>query len=372
MTYSLCEVKNKKELKAFVDLPWTIYKSDPHWVAPLKMAVNDLLNPKHPFWENAEKKLLLVYKDQKAVGRLAVIVNHSFNQFHQSKEGHFGLFESIDDPQVAKMLFDEASDYLKKQGMKSMVGPYNPSTNYECGLLVEGPQDPAQIMMTYNPPYYEKLMLGEGLAKAKDLLAYQLPTSIDMPEKIVRLSKRVEEKKGVTFRPISKKHWQRDVELLFEIYNDAWEKNWGFVPMTKKEFFHSAKDLKAVVVEDLVLFVEVDGKAQGLIIALPDFNQVLKNVPSGKLFPLGLFKILTGKKHINRARILTMGLKQKFRRSGLETVLYVKIQEMMQKLGLQEAEMSWILEDNYNMNRPLQLMGAKAYKRYRLYQGQLH
>ncbi len=367
MSVSVFQVETKKDLQRFIDLPWEIYKNDPLWVPPLKMAVQDLLSEKHPFRKTADMRLFLAEKGGQAVGRIAAVVNRAHNQFHGELTGHFGLFECIDDKEVAQDLMAAAMDITQKAGMKKLVGPVNPSTNYECGLLVEGPKDPPQIMMTYNPPYYARLFQELGLVKEKDLIAYRLNSDIQMPEKVRFISDRVEKKSGVTFRPISKKHWNRDINLMYELYNDAWEKNWGFVPMLKEEFFHTAKDLKAAVIEELVLFVEKDGEAVGFIVALPDFNQIFKRIPNGKLLPTGIFKLLFGKKHVTRSRIITLGLKQKYRRSGLETVLYTKIQDMMKKVGLKEVEMSWILEDNLEMNRPLILMGALPYKRYRIY-----
>lgn len=367
----IVKVENKAHLKTFINLPWQIYKDDPNWVPPLKMAVKDLLSTKHPFRKTAQMDLFLAYKEKVAVGRIAVIVNHAHNKFHNENVGHFGLYEATNDYNVCEALLNTAKELLKHHLANSIIGPVNPSTNYECGLLVEGLDDPAQIMMTYNPNYYQTHFEKWGLAKAKDLLAYKIDIDFKMPEKIKFISERLEKKAKVTYRPVSKKHWDRDIAALFDIYNDAWEKNWGFIPMTKEEFIHSAKDLKSIVDVNLVLFVEVAGEVAGLIVTLPDFNQVLKDVKDGQLFPTGLFKILFNKKKIKRVRVITLGLKQKFRKSGLETILYTKSQTMIQNTKMKEVEMSWILEDNINMNRPLILMGAKPYKRYRIFEKSL-
>ena len=362
------KVESKKDLKNFVDLPWAIYKDDPLWVPPLKMAANDLLSPKHPFRKTSDMDLFLALKDNQVVGRIAVIVNHTHNKFHGENVGHFGFYEAIDDYQVCDLLLATAKEAFLKLQIHTMLGPLNPSTNYECGLLIEGPLDPPQIMMTYNPKYYQTHFEKWGLKKAKDLIAYQIDIKFQMPEKIKYISQRLETKAKITYRPISKSNWGQDVASLFDIYNDAWETNWGFVPMTREEFFHTAKDLKAVVDPNLVLFVLVAGEVAGLIVTLPDFNQVLKQVKDGKLFPTGLFKILFNKNKINRARVITLGLKKKFMKTGLETLLYTKAQNMIRATKMHELEMSWILEDNHNMNRPLILMGAKPYKRYRIFE----
>lgn len=362
------KIESKKDLKTFINLPWDIYKNDELWVPPLKLAVEDLLSEKHPFLETASRELYLAYKNDQAVGRIAVIHNQTYNQFHQESAIHFGLYESIDNQEVCQALFAKVYEIGKKYKLKKMLGPFNLSTNYECGLLIEGPKDPPQIMMTYNPPYYQTLFEAYGLQKTKDLLAYDLDLNFEMPEKIQYIASRLEKKEKVTFRPISLKDWDKEIELLFNVYNDAWEKNWGFVPMTRAEFFHSAKDLKMVLDKNLVLFVESQGETAGLIVALPDFNQVLKKVKKGTLFPFGIFQILLNKKKINRARVITLGLKQKFRKSGLETLLYTKTQKLLLAAGYKKAELSWILEDNFNMNRPLLLMGAIPYKRYRIFE----
>ncbi len=360
-------VEGKKAIQAFVDLPWTIYKNDPKWVPPLKMAVKDLLAPKHPVYETCDTKMFLAYKNDKLAGRIMGVVNHHHNQFHNEKAAQFGFFESINDTEVANALLQKVEDWSLAQGMELIRGPFSPSTNYECGLLVEGFHDEPQIMMTYNPPFFKTLIEGASYQKSMDLLAYQFDMSFVMPEKISRISKRVEESANITYRTINMKKWTEEVALMRELYNAAWEKNWGFVPMTEDEFAHTAKDLKTVLDPNLVLFVYVKNEPAGFIVGLPDYNQIFKTIPTGKLFPTGLFKLLTGKKKITRFRVLTMGVKEKFRNLGLASLMYVKAYENARKT-YSECEMSWILETNFNMNRPLELMGAKPYKRYRIFE----
>ena len=360
-------VEGKKAIQAFVDLPWTIYKKDPKWVPPLKMAVKDLLAPKHPVYETCDTKMFLAYKNDKLAGRIMGVVNHHHNQFHNEKAAQFGFFESINDTEVANALLQKVEDWSLAQGMELIRGPFSPSTNYECGLLVEGFHDEPQIMMTYNPPFFKTLIEGASYQKSMDLLAYQFDMSFVMPEKISRISKRVEESANITYRTINMKKWTEEVALMRELYNAAWEKNWGFVPMTEDEFAHTAKDLKTVLDPNLVLFVYVKNEPAGFIVGLPDYNQIFKTIPTGKLFPTGLFKLLTGKKKITRFRVLTMGVKEKFRNLGLASLMYVKAYENARKT-YSECEMSWILETNFNMNRPLELMGAKPYKRYRIFE----
>lgn len=361
------DLSKKKDLNAFVDLPWSIYKNDPYWVAPLKMAVKDLLNPKHPFYKTADVKAWLAEAHGKPVGRIMAIHNHSFNKHMANSEGHFGWFECINDIEVARALVNAASTHLKSLGLTSVLGPMNPGTNYECGILVDKFDDHPQIMMTYNPPYYETLLSDLGFTKAMDLLAYNfLPDSI-LPPIILEIAARTEKKNNVTYREVNLKNWKAELDIMFDIYNSAWESNWGFVPMTKEEFYHTAKDLKSIVDPTLIQFAMVDGVEAGFILTLLDLNQVFKSIPSGKLSPSAIYKLLTAKKRINRARVVMMGIKKEYRKKGLETLLYKHSQLAVQKNPrLKNLEMSWILETNIEMNKPLVRMSGPHYKTYRL------
>lgn len=365
---------NKKDRQRFIEFPWSVYKNDPNWVPPLKLAVSEMFKPTHPFYERGEIQAFLVSDNQtgETLGRIAAIYNPVHNDFHQDLIGFFGFYEASENPEVTELLFQASRKYLIEKGCTEILGPVNLSTNYECGMLVEGFDDPPQIMMTYNPKYYDRLVVSQNLTKAKDIIAYKMPTTVQMPEVIQRISKRAEKSHQITYRPINKKKWDQEIDLLLEIYNDAWEKNWGFIPMSKEEFRHMAQELKTVANPRFILIAEVAGEAAGFLVCLPDYNQVFKQIPNGSLFPSGLFKLLTPKKRINRVRVITLGIKKKFRMIGLESLLYIKIQEEVLQAGTYtESEMSWILEDNLNMNKPLIRMGADPYKRYRLYKGPL-
>ncbi|MBC7714449.1 MAG: hypothetical protein H7177_13980 [Rhizobacter sp.] len=369
MSYSIRELdlKNKKDTSTFVNFPWKIYKNDPHWVPPLKMAVKDLLNQKHPFYKTADVKAWVAEINGKVAGRIMAIHNHTYNKFEKNKIGHFGFFEAINDQEVAKILVDTATTYLKKCGLTSMQGPMNHGTNYECGLLVDKYNDAPQVMMTYNPPYYEKLLSNLGFTKAMDLLAYNMSPDVQMPKVILDIAARTEKKARITYRNLNLKNWLKELDIMFDIYNSAWEENWGFVPMSKEEFYHTAKDLKSIADPTLIQYAMVDGVEAGFILALPDLNQVFKQIPSGNLSPMAIYKILTAKSRINRARVIMMGIKKEYRKMGLETLLYKNLQIMLQKNPrIKNVEMSWILETNVEMNKPLIRMSGEAYKRYRL------
>ena len=372
MTITIREINlsYKKDLKEFIDLPWSIYKNDPHWVPPLKMAVKDLLNQnKHPFYTTATIKSWLAEKDNVIVGRIMAINNHAYNKYQNTKIGFFGFYETIQDSEVANLLLKTAEASLKAEGLTSMQGPMNPGTNYECGFLVDKFDDAPQIMMTYNPPYYPAQIETYGYTKAMDLLAYNVDAQFTMPKIIMDIAERAEKKSKITFRTLNLKKWNEELDIMFDIYNSAWEANWGFVPMTKDEFYHTAKDLKSIVDPNLVHFALVEGVVAGFILTLPDLNQVFKEIPNGNLSPIAIYKILTAKKRMNRVRVITMGIKKEFRKMGLETLLYKHNHIAIKKNPLiKNIEMSWILENNLEMNKPLIRMGGEAYKRYRLYE----
>jgi hypothetical protein len=332
------------------------------------MALKDLFNlKKHPFYQTANTKAWLAERDGIVIGRIMAIHNYTFNKYENNKIGHFGCFEVVNDLEVAKSLIEISSAYLKKQGMQSIQGPMNPGTNYECGILVDRFDDPPQIMMTYNPPYYEKLLYDLGFIKTMDLLAYNYKVDQELPKVILDIALRTENKAKVTYRNLNLKNWDQELETLFDIYNSAWESNWGFVPMSKDEFFHSAKDLKSIVDPNLIQFAMINNIEAGFIMALPDLNQVFKKIPSGKLSPIAIYKILTAKKQITRVRVITMGIKKEFRKIGLETLLYKNALIAIKKNPrITDIEMSWILEHNLEMNKPLIRMSGAPYKRYRL------
>lgn len=371
MNVEIKEVVDKQSFKKFINLPWKVYKEDNTWVPPLKIAVKDLFSPKHPFHETSKVKIFVAEKAGEIKGRIVTIINEAHNKYWEEKIGFWGFFETVNDENVASSLLTFAENWLRSQGMKKVRGPVNPSTNYECGLLVKGHDDSPQIMMTYNPEYYQTLIEKQGYEKAKDLLAYQINLDFQMPEKILSASRRVEKSNRITYRSLNKKNWDHEVQTMLKIYNSAWEKNWGFIPMSEKEFIHTANDLKQVVDEKLIMYALVNGEEAGFIVVLPDYNQVFKRIPNGRLFPTGIFKLLTGKRHIKRVRVITMGVKEQYRKLGLASLLYHKMHENLKEIGYKEAEMSWILEDNLNMNKPLQVMGAKPYKTYRIFEKSL-
>ncbi|MBX6365760.1 MAG: N-acetyltransferase [Gemmatimonadetes bacterium] len=366
-------VRGRRDLGRFMKLPWSIYRGDPNWVPPLLMDLRTALTPgKHPFHEHAEVEYFLAWRGGRPVGRIAATVNRQYIDFHGEKLGFFGFFESINDCGVAEALLGAAEAWLRARGMERVQGPMNFSTNEEfCspGVLIDGFDTPPKVMMTHSPPYYAGLLEAAGYGRAKDLLAYYLdgPTP---PERLVRGVERLQKSEGITIRSLDLSDFDAEVARIKEIYNSAWERNWGFVPMTDAEFDHMARALKPVVEPRLVLIAEVRGEPVGFAIGLPDFNQVLKRI-NGRLLPFGLIKLLWYRRKIDEARVITLGLKPGFRKMGIDAMLYLRLFQEGPKVGIPRAECSWILEDNWDMRRGLERMGARVYKTYRVYEREL-
>ena len=369
MSVTVSPVTSGKDLHAFVTFPWTLYADDPLWVPPLIADVKKIFDPKkHPFWEHGEIKAFLARRDGRIAGRIAAIRNTAHEEFHDEKVGFFGFFESENDPEAAGALFDAVKAYMREQGLPRFRGPMNPSTNEECGFPVEGLQHPPTVMMPHGRPYYDELLKGLGLVKAKDLLAYDLFGGGNIPERLARGAALAERKNpDVVVRPLDMKRFDEDVAKFRTVYNSAWEKNWGFVPMTDAEITHMAKELKPVVDPGLIMIAEKDGKPVGFGLALPDLNIALKHA-NGRLFPFGLLKMLWHKRKINRVRVLVLGVVKEYRRLGIDVIMYRDYFKYGAVKGYDSGELSWILEDNMAIRRPLEAFGSKIYKVYRIYE----
>lgn len=373
---SIREIGRGESLKPFIDFSWTINGGDPNWVPPLRMVFNALLNRgKHPFYQHADVAFFVAERGGKMVGRIAAIANHRANEFHGDTTGYFGLFECVDDEGVAHALQDRAAAWLKAKGLTSMQGPFNLSTNdelYSGGILIDGFDHPPAFMMAHNLPYYQRLFETAGFGKAKDLVAYWLPHN-DPPKRLIDGIDRLGKREGWRIRPVNLKKFKEEVGTVMGVYNSAWERNWGFVPMTEAEFDSMAKEFKPVVDPHLVLIAEtVEGEAIGFLLALPDLNRAIRPIRSGKLFPfglpIGLARFLWHKRKIRTARVLTLGMKPGYQRSGIGAALYLKVFQMGAQYGYDNAEASWILEDNGPMRQALEKVGAYVYKTYRVYE----
>jgi hypothetical protein len=302
---------------------------------------------------------------------MAGIIDHHYVEFHREKVGFFGFFEAISDSEVAAALLATVAGWLKGRGMETMAGPMNPSTNDECGLLVEGFDSPPSLMMPYNPRYYPSLLEGFGLKKAMDLYAYLMEESSFSLDRLTKVAEKLGRREPqLRVRPIVLRHLDEELNIIMEIYNHAWSNNWGFVPMTEEEIEFFAKAMKPLVVPDLVLFAYRGEEPVGFSVALPDYNEVLKRL-NGRLGLLGILKFFYFSRKISAIRVMLLGVKQGFQRKGAEALLYIETFKRGIQKGYHRAECSWILEENTLMQRGLEAIGGRRYKTYRIYEAPL-
>lgn len=365
------QVSTPEEKKQFIMFQYEVYKNDPSFVPPLLMDREDFLNPKkNPFFSHSPVQLFLARRGGVVVGRIAAIENTRYNEFQGTKIGWFGLYEAIDDMAVSKALLDAASQWVKARGMTEFLGPANFSSNQDWGALVEGFDAPPVLMMTYNPRYYLTQYEAYGLKKVKDLWAWKVDINKPLPEKVARIAEKVREREDIKVRQANMKDWANEVKRIKDIYNSAWEKNWGFVPMTDAEFDHLAKDLKLILLPEFTLLAEVNGEAVAFCITLPDANFAFK-AANGRLttfgVPIGLVKLLWTMRKIKSGRLAIMGIKPGYRKRGIDSVLFKDTFAAGKKAGWTGGEISWTLEDNDMVNRPIQVFGAERYKTYRVY-----
>jgi len=317
-------------------------------------------------------EMMLAYKDAEIAGRIAAITNENHNKFHEDNVGFFGFFESIDDPAVSTALFDHVHKWLKEHGKDGVLGPLNPSTNDEAGLLIDGFDSPPYVLMCHNPAYYAGLIEGAGYTKAKDLYAWLLDIrGMQIPEKIQRVADTSLKRYGLNIRTIKMKDLDKEIHHIRDVYNDSWSKNWGFVPFTDEEIEYLAADLRQIAIEEFVVLAFKEDRPIGFLLTLPNINEILIKNKSGRLFPTGLIRLMTGLKKVKTVRTITLGIVRDFQHLGLGTILYTDLIRRAQRRGLDGGEMSWVLEDNEAMNRPIELLGSKKYKIYRVYQKNL-
>lgn len=362
----IVEADNKTLINEFIDIPYKLYPKESFWVPPLKSEEKKLLSSKNPFWKENSYKLFIARKDGKDAGRVAAIINREHNRYHNDKIGFFGFFESVNDNSVTEALIGAASKFLKENGLNSIRGPVNPSMNDTCGVLIEGFYQMPVFMMPYNFPYYDKLLTSVGFSKAMDLYAWYL-TLIHPTERLERLEQKIIKREKLSIRKFSKKQFMRDIEYIWELYCNAWKDNWGFTPPTKEQFFFGTKDLKNMVEEDYVLFIENDGKPVAFSVFMPDFNQVLKQY-NGVLHFWQIPFLLRSIKKIRSVRMPVLGIKEGWRGRGLDLILYIESFKIAKRYGFAGGEMSWTLETNSRINGGIKKMGSELYKRYRIYE----
>ena len=364
-------VSTAADLQTFIKLPWKLYPKDPRWVPPLFFDIGNKLSKTHnAYFDHSTAEYFIAYRGSEPVGRITAQHDANYDKHWGGQTGHFGFFESVDDRSVARALFDAAADWLRKRGRDKMQGPFNFNINDECGLLVDGFDTPPMVLMTHNPPYYRGLLEAQGFLKAQDLLAYRLDATVDAPEDVRKYAEMIRRKEGVVIREWNMKDFKREMKLFIEVYNSAWERNWGMVQLTERELMAHSLELRYLVDSRLAFFAETQsGEVMGASLTLPNINEYIIAL-NGHLYNLLPFKWypMVIKKKYRSCRVFALGVKKEFRRSGVGAVFYYDTLMAAKRLGYEWGEMSWILESNDAMNRAIQHMGGTVYKTYRIYE----
>jgi hypothetical protein len=366
--------RNSRALSRFLGLSYAIYRDDPYWVAPLLSDLKKVFRDANPFLDHAEMQLWMAVQDGRDVGRIAGIVDQNHNQTHRDNAAFFGFFESVNDPPVSQALFEAVFAWAQQKGMRRVIGPMNPSTNDECGLLVEGFDSSPVFMMTYNPSYYIGLVERAGFQKAKDLLAFYIDIANSPMDRLERVAARVRQRyPELTVRPVRRKSLEEDLAKIKAVYNEAWNHNWGFVPMTDAEMDFLAGRLKPLLLEGLVQLAESPQGPVAFLLALPDYNEAFKLLRGRLLTPkaLGFLPYMVGWKVPRGCRVIILGVRDGYRNHGLEAAMLLEGFKTGFRVGFRSAEASWILEDNVEMRQLMKAFGGRPYKTYRLYTREL-
>ena len=368
MVLRVKKVKTPADKNQFIRLPWGIYGDSPSWIPPLISEREKFLNPEvNPFFKESEVDLFLVISsDQTPVGRVALTVNHVHNKTFAEQVGFFGMFEAVNDRQVSDLLLNTAETWCRKKNFNKLVGPVNLSTNHECGLLVDGFDVPPVVGIPYNPRYYLNFLEGWGLSKSKDLVSLRLELP-HMPEYLESAMSRLRKKERFSVRPLRLNKFDKEIDTIWNIYNEAWSDNWGFLPMSREEFKYAANQMRSFIQPEFCFISEVKGEPVGFSIALPDINMVLKKM-NGRLFPLGWIRFLWNKKNIKLYRVVALGVKKKYRRLGIDAALYYETYKNFVEKKIKWCDMSWVLEDNKDILVPITRLGGTIYKRHRIYE----
>jgi GNAT superfamily N-acetyltransferase len=360
-------VGNAEERDAFIKFPWRIYENDPAWVPPLLLERREFLDRvRHPFYEHGDAALFLARRDGEVVGRIMASDDPNYNSLHQTNVGCFGLFDCIDDVDLAGALFNAAADWVRqKKGRSEIMGPIDYSTNYVCGLLIDGFEHPPTLLTAHNPPYYARLIESCGFAKEKDWYGWWFDDFPEPMRRLRRIAKARRAKESVHIQPINLKELKEESRRLRAVFNDAWKNNWGFVPFTEAEAEHMAKEMKPILDPKMTLIAKIDNEPVGFVICVPDINVALREI-NGRLFPFGLIKLLYYRRKIRTVRFVALGVVEKYRRAGIAEMLVLQVMEEASERGM-PGELSMTLEDNFMINRFLEAIGAERYKTWRIY-----
>lgn len=370
---SVDQVTGKSDIDAFIAVPWALYSDDPNWIPPLRFERKEFLNPsKNPYFEHAKAAFWLARRGGQVVGRISAQIDELAQTHHGPGTGHFGLIEAPDDPEVFSALFHAAESWLTDNGMTRALGPFNLSVNEECGLLIDGFDEPPRVMMGHAKPYYGTRIEALGYAKEKDLWAYDLSVASEFPKNVQKILRRAEAIKTLKLRRLNTKQLDEDLHTIIDIFNDAWCDNWGFIPMTENEIKKTGRDLKPFLIEDICYIAEYDGEPAAFMLTLPDVNEAIADL-NGSLLPFGWAKLLWRLKVRSPAkvRVPLMGVRKKYQGTlagaSMALLLIDTIRQNARKRKFKHGELSWILDDNLPMQKILEMILCRHYKTYRIY-----
>lgn len=367
----LIEVKSRKELLQFIKLPFELYREDPFFSPLPVFEQKKLFSPsKNPFFRDAEVRLFILTEGGAAIGRVASIINRRHLERHAERAGFFGFYESVNEAGAAGLLLGRAEEELKRAGLSVMRGPMDFSTNEQCGFLLEGFDTPPMLMTPHNPPFYNTLMESAGMRKSKDLLGYIYEVGDSLPPKVSRAASAAR-KRGIRARGLDAKRLHSELSIFREVYNDAWQDNWGFIPLTEEELRDMAARLKSILIGELAVIAQTgEGEPVGFMGLVPDFNQVLRKLGGKMINPCGLIKAVRHAGKTDALRLMLLGVKSKWRGKGVEALMFEEGFKGIKGFGqrFRRIEFSWILEDNLPMTRICEMIGGKLYKRYRIYE----
>jgi GNAT superfamily N-acetyltransferase len=366
-------VQGRRDRAAFIDFPYRHYADDPYWVAPLRMDVKKLLNPKkNAFFEHGKLQAFLARDDSGAVvGRIAAIVNGMHLKKYEDGVGFFGFFETIDDTEVVDALLGAADSWLLEQGMTAMRGPCNPSLNDTAGLLMNGFESPPFVMMTHNPKYYCTLLEEAGFTREMTLWAYYIHRKYAKVEKVRRGVNLIKRRyPGLTLRTLDMKRFKEEAATIREIFNEGWSDNWGHVPMTEAEFDHLASEMKQIVDPRMAYMLELDGETVAFCISIPNMNQALAPLRNGRLLPFGIFKLIPKVLFggVQEVRLPLLGVRKAYHGRGFDALMILETVDRVPPLGYPGCEMSWILDNNLPMRNALESLGGVKHKEYAIVQ----
>lgn len=366
----ITEVTSRAAMRTFLRLPWQLYAGDRQWVPPLRYEQRRLLSEnRHPFWRHYRRRLFITFLDGRACGRIAAIAP----QEHRGGTGYFGFLEAVERKEVFESLLGVVAGWLRRQGLSKMLGPVNPGFNYELGILLDGYDRPPYFMMPHNLPFYGPQLEACGMIKAMDFLAYRLPiATFQLSERLQRLCRYAEARYAVRIRSARMDHFREDLARLGELYNAAFAGHWGFQAMSEEEIKDMAQGLRYLVAPELVLFAEYRQQAIGFLLSVPNINEILIHNRSGRLFPDGLLRLLTGIRRIRSLRVMVIAVHPAFRHLGAAPLLYETLSRRVVESGrYDEAEFSWVAENNEDIKQIARLSGAQPAKRYRIYESSL-